>query len=203
MNNRDKAIVDDIKRFRVLSRDLIASLHFQHVKYPITAANNVLKRLHRDKQIERSTDRRQYLYFPAEGHIKKDSAKLGHFLQIAEFYRDLCKIEKPRIFQVEPRYGDSMMEPDVFMIFKGMAWIVEVQRTKYSDKQIQQKMVRYDHYFLSGKWRQETWQRPDKQVFPYIWLTGEVGYNLGIRSYKIFQCSVDEMSELMKKQQQK
>lgn len=199
MNNRDKAIVDDIKRFRVLSRDLIASLHFQHVKYPITAANNVLKRLHRDKQIERSTDRRQYLYFPAEGHIKKDSSKLNHFIQIAEFYRDLCKVEVPKTFIVEPKYEKGFPEPDIFMIWKGAPWHVEIQRTQYSDKQMKEKLQRYDHYFLSNAWQGEAWQRVDKKLFPYLWITGVGKYNIGIRSYKIFQNTIDEMAELTRK----
>jgi ribosomal protein S25 len=62
MNARDKAIVEDIQRFRVLSRDLIADLHFQNVKNKVTAANYVLKRLRRDKYISCSDDRRQYIY---------------------------------------------------------------------------------------------------------------------------------------------
>lgn len=203
MNQRDKAIIEDVQRFRVLSRDIIADLHFSNVKNKVTAANYVLKRLRRDGYITCSTERRQYVYFPAEGHIKKDSSKLGHFLQIAEFYAELCKIEKPRTFIVEPRYGTGMMEPDVFMIWRGMAWMCEVQRTKYSEKQIKDKFTRYDHYHLSDEWRKEPWQREDRHIFPYVWLTGETGYNLGVRSYKTFQCSVQEMFEMMNKQRQK
>lgn len=199
MNQRDKAIVADIQRFRVLSRDLIASLHFQHVKFSITAANNVLKRLYRDKHIERSTDRRQYLYFPAENFIKKDSAKLGHFLQIAEFYRDLCKVEVPKVFIVEPKYDKGFPEPDVFMIFKGYPWHVEIQRTQYSDKQMKEKLQRYDHYYLSNSWQGEPWQLKERKLYPYLWITGVGKYNIGIRSYKVFQNTIEEMAEITRK----
>lgn len=202
MNERDKAIVADIQRFRVLSRDLIADLHFQTNKDKRSNVNLVMKRLRRDGYVTYSHERIQYLYYPAENHIKKDGSKVNHFLQIAEFYRDICKIEKPRSFIVEPRYGPGMMEPDVFMIFKGMAWFVEIQRTMYSDKQIKAKFTRYDQYYLSDQWRKEPWQREERQIFPYVWLTGETGYNLGVRSYKVFQCSVEGMFELMNKQRQ-
>lgn len=47
MNARDKAIVSDLVRFRCLSRDDIAELHFSNIKNPITQANMVLKRLRR------------------------------------------------------------------------------------------------------------------------------------------------------------
>lgn len=199
MNNRDKAIVEDIRRFRVLSRDIIADLHFNNVKNPITAANYVLKRLHRDQRIERSTERRQYIYFPAEGHIKKDSTKIPHFLMIADFYKEICKIERPKTFIVEPRYAKGLPEPDVFMIWKGAPWHIEIQRTQYSDKQIKEKIQRYDHYYLSNEWQGESWQRPDRKMFPYLWITGVGKYNLGIRSYKVFQNTIEEMAELTRK----
>jgi hypothetical protein len=202
MNARDKAIVEDIQRFRVLSRDLIADLHFSNVKNKVTAVNYVLKRLHRDKYIERSTERRQYLYYPAENHIKKDSTKVPHFLKLGELYRDLCKLEKPKSYTVEPRYGPSMMEPDVFSVWRGMPWFMEYQRTQYSEKQMKEKLQRYDHYFLSDQWKAEPWQPQGRQLFPYVWIVSDHKYNVGIRSYKVFQCSVEEMFEMMNKQRQ-
>lgn len=199
MNTRDKAIVEDIQRFRVLSRDLIADLHFNNVKNKITAANYVLKRLRRDGYIACSTERRQYLYFPADKSIKKDSSKLGHFLQIAEFYTELCKVEKPRTFIVEPRYSKGMPEPDVFMIWKGAPWHVEIQRTAYSEKQMKEKIQRYDHYHLSNEWQGESWQPADRKLFPYLWINGVGKYNIGVRSYKVFQSTIEEMAELTRK----
>lgn len=196
MNTRDKAIVEDIQRFRVLNRDLIAELHFSNVKNKITASNYVLKRLRRDGYITASTERRQYLYFPADGHIKKTSTKLNHFLQIAEFYRDLCKIEAPTRFVVEPRYSKGMMEPDAFMIWKGAPWHIEIQRTQYSAKQMQEKMMRYDQYYLSNEWMKEEWQRADKKTFPYTWIIGEGKYNIGVKSYRVYQATIAEMQEL-------
>ncbi|MEK5415088.1 hypothetical protein [Paenibacillus sp. FSL L8-0708] len=196
MNTRDKAIVEDIQKFRVLSRDLIADLHFQNVKNKVTAANYVLKRLRRDKYISCSDDRRQYIYFPADGAIKKDSTKIPHFLMIADFYKQIAQIEKPRVFIVEPKYSKGMPEPDIFMVWKGMAWHVEIQRSLYSEKQMKEKLIRYDHYFLSNEWHKEEWQREDKKIFPYLWISGVGKYAIGTRSYRVFQTDVQGMSEL-------
>ena len=202
MNARDKEIYDDIIRFRVLSRDIIADLHFSNVKNQVTASNYVLKRLRRDGYITCALDRKPYLYFPAENHIKKDSTKIPHFLKIAEFYRDICKIEKPKKFVVEPRYGINNVAPDVFMIWKGMPWHVEIQRTVYSPKQMGEKLEKYDRHFLGETWKTEAWQPAERKIYPYLWIIGEGSYNIGIRSYKVFQNTIEEMLELMNKQRQ-
>lgn len=201
MNQRDKNIVSDIERFRVLSRDLITELHFSSLKNPVTAANYVLKRLRRDGYITCSQETRQYLYFPAEGHIKKGGAKVNHFLEIGKFYSELCKVEKPRTFIVEPKYGASMMEPDAFMIFRNAPVFVEIQRTKYSDKQMKEKLARYEHYYLAGKWREEPWQPALKKVLPFIWILDLNGhkYNIPSTSYRVFQHTIAEMAEMTKR----
>ena len=200
MNQRDLDIVADIQRFRVMSRDLIAELHFKNVKNPITAANYVLKRLHRDQRISRSTERRQYIYFPFEKSIKKDSTKIPHFLAVCNFYTELCNIEKPKIFNVEPKFEKGFPEPDAFFIWRGAPFYLELQRTKYSAKQFLEKVQRYDHYYLSKEFEKERWQPADKKYFPSVWVTGEVGYNVGVRSYRIIQASVEEMLIMMNKQ---
>jgi hypothetical protein len=201
MNQRDKNIVSDIERFRVLSRDLITDLHFGGLKNPVTAANYVLKRLRRDGYITCSQETRQYLYFPAEGHIKKNGAKVNHFLEIGKFYSELCKVDNPRTFIVEPKYGPSMMEPDVFMIFRNAPVFVEIQRTKYSDKQMKEKLTRYEHYFLSNQWHNEPWQPQAKKILPHIWILDLNGhkYNIPSTSYRVFQNTIEEMAELTRK----
>lgn len=201
MNQRDKEIISDIERFRVMSRDLVAQLHFGNVKNPVTGANYVLKRLTRDGYITSSKETRQYLYYPADGHIKKGGAKVNHFLEIGRFFADLCKVEPPKRFVVEPKYGASMMEPDAFMIWRNAPVFVEIQRTKYSDKQFREKLNRYEHYYIDGKWREESWQPQQKKVLPFIWVLDLNGhkYNVDGTSYRVFQNTVEEMAELTKR----
>lgn len=194
MNTRDKAIVADLERFRCMTRDDIAALHFSHVKNPVSQTNVVLKRLRRDGVIDCATDRRMYVYFPVPS-IKKDSAKLGHFLAIVEFYREICAIEKPRIFEVEPKVGEKgFPEPDVFMIWRGAPWYVEVQRSQFSARVMGEKFQRYSAYHLDGRWADESWQPPGKKFFPNVWITGVGRYSVpdGI-PYRVYQETVEGM----------
>lgn len=84
---RDKAILDDLTRFRCMSRDDLIDVHFNNVKDKITICNRVMKRLRRDGQIEVNTSIQPYLYFPSPSPIKKDRQKARHFLAIVEFYK--------------------------------------------------------------------------------------------------------------------
>ena len=197
MNARDKAIVKDLERFRCLTRDDVAELHFSNVKNPVTQANMVLKRLRRDDVIACATDRRKYIYFPVPG-IKKDSAKIGHFLAIVGFYKQIRKAEAPRVFEVEPKVGGKgRPEPDVFTIWKGAPWFVEIQRSQFSDKVMQEKMNRYEQYYLSGEWEQEPWQPAGKKLFPYVWIIGAGAgkYKTEGRPFRVFQDRVEGMKK--------
>lgn len=200
MIQRDKDILSDLERFRVLDRDLIASLHFAHTKNPITHTNSVMKRLRRDKYVTAATDRRKYLYFPAEKHIKKDSQKINHFLAIAHFFNEIRQIDTPKVFTVEPKFGGKgTIEPDVFMIFCGHAFMVEIQLTHYSDKTMKEKLNRYENYFLSGEWQKATWQPEHKKVQPMVWIYGKDQYNIGVRSFRVFQEDVEGMKRILVK----
>ncbi|WP_339193107.1 replication-relaxation family protein [Paenibacillus sp. FSL W8-1287] len=195
MNVRDKAIVKDLERFRCLTRDDVAELHFSSVKNPVTQANMVLKRLRRDEVIACATDRRKYIYFPIPS-IKKDSAKIGHFLAIVDFYKQIRKAEAPRVFEVEPKVGGKgRPEPDVFCIWKGAPWFVEIQRSQFSDKVMQEKMNRYEQYYLSGEWEQEPWQPAGKKLFPYVWIVGAGKYKTEGRPFRVFQDNVEGMKK--------
>lgn len=195
---RDKAIIADLERFRCLTRNDIADLHFSNVKNPIKEANTVLKRLRRDGLISCSTERRMYTYFPVPG-IKKDSAKLNHFLAIVGFYRQIRKHAQPYTFEVEPKLGGKgLPEPDVFTIWRGAPWYVEIQRSVYSERQWTDKMNRYEKYYVSGEWEKADWQPKDKKIFPYVWIVG-VGKQLsGNRSFKVFYGDTDEMIKRLK-----
>ena len=193
MNNRDKAIISDLVRFRCMTRDDLASLHFGDLKRPITQANMVLKRLRRDGVITCSKEWRQYVYFPIPS-IKKDSAKINHFLAIVDFYKQLQKLDPPDMFTVEPKYGKGKPEPDVFMIWKRAPFFVEIQRSFYSDKVMKEKMNRYEQYYYDEQWKLEAWQRDDKKVFPRVWIVSETKYNIEA-PFKVAQ-SVDVASFL-------
>jgi hypothetical protein len=153
MNQRDKAVVSALEKFRVLSRDHIITMFFRNHKQAVTCANNVLRRLVLNRHIVVNKTHTPYLYFPSE-HIKLDSVKIPHFLRIADFYLDVCKYESPITFQVEPKYGKGMPEPDAYMTFRDVNFFCEIQRTSFSTAQITDKVKRYEMYYDFGTWRE-------------------------------------------------
>lgn len=196
MKKRDLAILKDLEKFRVLSRDDIIDLHFKGLKQPITCCNTVLKRLRRDGYIEVNMNHQPYLYFSNPSPIKKDSAKIPHFLKIVEFYKSASKFGVPKSFIVEPKYGKGFMEPDAFMIWKGSPFFVEIQRSVYSSKVMEEKVQRYESYFLSNEWQQESWQPSNKKVFPSVIMVSDTRYDIQSSSITFHQ--VQSIEQLVK-----
>jgi len=182
LSARDKAIIADINRFRVMDRDSIAELHFADKKRPINSANNVLKRLVTEGYIRRSTAfGTPFLYLSTETKMKKDSAKLGHYLAILDVYKEMRKYGEIITFQVEPKYGaKGTVEPDVFCIFRKYdrevktPLFIEVQRTIYSQKMMRAKLERYKKLYESGLIEKEPWQSFfGKPRFPRVIIISE------------------------------
>lgn len=188
MKARDRAIIDDIQRFRVMSRDDIADLHFAGLKYAASNANTVLARLFRAGLIGRSTDYVPYLYFPVEKPIKKDGQKIRHFLEIVRVYRDMIKVARPSVFTVEAKYGKGLAEPDIFTIWKSSPIWIEVQRSHYTQQVMAEKIERYELLKESGIIARESWQPKNKPaVFPAILIISPTRYAVESDSVTILQ----------------
>lgn len=197
MRKRDLAILNDLTRFRCLTRDDIIELHFSNLKNPVTCCNTVLKRLRRDCHIEANTSQQPFIYFLAPAPIKKDSTKIPHFLRIVDFYKQIKKHEDPHTFIVEPKYGKGFMEPDAFMRFKKRPFFVEIQRTIYSERTMNEKVKRYEAYYYREEWKNEAWQPKErKPIFPRIVMITDTRYNIESSVIKIIQTpSVEEFVE--------
>lgn len=176
---RDKAIIRDLNKFRVMDRDSLAELHFSNLKNPNYAANNVLLRLLRDGQIQRSTAFIPYVYFGPEVQIKKNSAKIGHFLAIVEVYKEIRQLGQMDTFLVEPKYGKKgMAEPDIYCQYRKTGFFIEVQKTVYSEKQMNEKLDRYVDLFNAKL----------MNPFPRVLILSEQRYAIdGEYPFKIFQ----------------
>lgn len=199
MRTRDKAIISDLERFRAMTREQISTLHFNNVKHPVKETNAVLLRLKRDGHLSASAERRMYTYFPAKS-IKKNSSKLEHYLSIVDFYCNINKNSKPYKFDVEPKLAEKgVPEPDVFLIWNRTAFFVEIQRSNYTQKQWQEKMNRYEQYYLSGLWKGLEWQRADKPLFPIVWIVGKGKGMIQGQSFRCIHATVNEMIERLKK----
>ena len=93
MRNRDKAILNNLKRFRCMSRDDIIDLHFQGLKNAVTCCNTVMKRLRRDGHVDANISQQPYIYFPQSSTLRKTSQKIPHFLGILDVYKQLIYYE--------------------------------------------------------------------------------------------------------------
>lgn len=181
ITKRDQAIINSLRKFRVMDRDSIAEIFFGDVKRPHHSANNVLLRLMRDGRLQRSTAYSPYLYFPAESAIKKNSAKIGHFLAILGVYKELRKLGDLGTFSVEPKYGSKgAVEPDIYCQYRRTGFFVEVQRTVYSEKQMNAKLGRYVDFHRAGIMA---------DPFPHVLILGDHRYAIDERDYpfRIFQ----------------
>lgn len=189
MRNRDKAILNNLKRFRCMSRDDIIDLHFQGLKNAVTCCNTVMKRLRRDGHVNANISQQPYIYFPQSSTLRKTSQKIPHFLGILDVYKQLIYYEKPKLFKVEPKYGKEFMEPDAFTIWRRSPFFIEVQKSVYSKKVMQDKINRYELYFHSQEWHNESWQPKESKYFPSILIITEKYYNISSFSLRIFQAS--------------
>lgn len=180
LTNRDKLILKDLTKFRVMDRDSIAQLHFVDKQNPQKAANNVLLRLFRDGQIQRSTSFTPFVYFGADVNIKHNSAKIRHFLAILDVYKELKQLGSLETFLVEPKFGKKgCAEPDIFCKFRKTFFFVEVQRTIYSDKQMKEKLNRYVDLYNNGNM---------SKPFPHVLILSDQRYGIdGMYPFKIFQ----------------
>jgi hypothetical protein len=196
LTNRDKAIIKDLNRFRVMDRNSIAELHFSDVKNPITAANTVLLRLLRDGHLQRTTSTSPYCYFGPDVQIKQNSAKLGHFLAILNTYKEMRNLGELETFLVEPKYlpKSKGAEPDCFAIMRKTAFFIEVQKTVYSEKQMAEKLDRYVDLFNSGI---------IAQPFPHVLILSEQRYTIdGNYPFRVFQApTFNEFMESLKPKQ--
>lgn len=189
MMSRDKAILSNLKRFRCMSRDDIVDLHFQGLKNAVTCCNTVMKRLRRDGHVDANISQQPYIYFPQPSTLRKTSQKIPHFLGIVDVYKQLIHYEKPKLFKVEPKYGKEFMEPDAFTIWRRSPFFIEVQKSVYSKKIMQDKINRYELYFHSQEWYNELWQPKGSKFFPSILIITDKQYDIYSPNLRIFQAS--------------
>lgn len=203
LTKRDKLIIDHLNKFRVMDRDSIAELFFSNLKNPKYAANNVLLRLVREGHIQRSTSFTPYVYFGSDVSVKKNSAKIGHFLAILNVYKDILQHGKINTFLVEPKYGNKgMVEPDVFCIYRKTPFFIEVQNSIYSERQMKEKMNRYLELYHSGLLLHETWQPEGHKIFPHILIISNQRYALESYPFHVFQAeSFTQFIQLLKTNQ--
>ncbi|PHD75975.1 hypothetical protein COF64_09945 [Bacillus sp. AFS043905] len=138
--------------------------------------------LHRDGEIQRSTAFIPYCYFGPNVQMKQQSQKVGHFLAILNVYKEMLKLGDLESFLVEPKYGrkkDGCCEPDIYVHFRRTPFFIEVQKTVYSSKQMDEKLDRYCLLYENGV---------IDNPFPHVLILSDQRYAIdGNYPFKVFQ----------------
>ncbi|WP_455931211.1 hypothetical protein [Priestia aryabhattai] len=200
LSQRDKDIIAFVNQFRAVDRDSLVNLFFKQLKSPVNACNSVMVRLYRLGLIERTQQYSPTVYLPVDAKIKKNSQKILHFLSILDVYKQMCTYSTPKQIIVEdkPTGQKGGIEPDLFCIFKGSPFWIEIQRNQYSEQKMREKIHLYEEFFFSDEWKTLHWQREDRAaIFPSVILITPVRYAVNSDHIRIIQ--VASIHELMEK----
>ena len=108
--------------------------------------------------------------------IHPESAKIRHYLAIAQFFID---IGQPEIYEIEPQF-DREYVPDVYTRIDGVPIMVEIQRSHCSHRKMQGKVNGFVRTYLEGKHDAKT-----------LWIVSNERYRLtvpeGFTVKQIFQ----------------
>ena len=199
LSQRDKDIIGFINQFRAVDRDSLVELFFKQLKSPVNACNSVMIRLYRLGLIERTQQYSPTVYLPIDAKIKKNSQKILHFLSILDVYKQMCLYSMPKnvIVEDKPTRRKGGIEPDLFCIFKGSPFWIEIQRNQYSEQKMQAKINLYEEFFFSDEWKALHWQPEDRAaIFPSVMLITPVRYAVSSEHIRIIQViSIDELME--------
>jgi hypothetical protein len=200
LSQRDKDIIGFINQFRAVDRDSLVELFFKQLKSPINACNSVMVRLYRLRLIERTQQYSPTVYLPVDAKIKKNSQKILHFLSILDIYKQMSTYSVPKQIIVEdkPTGQKGGIEPDLFCIFKGSPFWIEIQRNQYSEQKMQDKIHLYEEFFFSDEWKALHWQPEGRAaIFPSVVLVTPIRYAVSSDHIRIIQ--VGSIHELMEK----
>lgn len=196
MIKRDYSIIKSVARFHCLSRDDIIALFFLQTKNPIPAANKILRRLIDRGLLKVDRDASPFMYFPAGSKMAYNSQKIVHYRSIFKVYMQMAQLGSLRRFDIEPRLGEKgIVEPDIFAIWHGTPFFMEIQLSNYATDIMLKKIARYEQYHISRQWEKLDWQKQNKKVFPIIWIVGERQYSglLNVMQTKTVQDMYDKM----------
>ena len=200
LSQRDKDIIGFINQFRAVDRDSLVDLFFKELKSPVNACNSVMVRLYRLGLIERTQQYSPTVYLPVDAKIKKNSQKILHFLSILDIYKQMSTYGMPKqvIVEDKPTERKGGIEPDLFCIFKGSPFWIEIQRNQYSEQKMQDKIHLYEEFFFSDEWKALQWQPEDRAaIFPSVILITPIQYAVSSDYFRLIQ--VASIHELMEK----
>lgn len=204
MNERQRAILNAVEKFRALSRVHIETMFFERTKNAKNNANNVLKKLCDRGYLVQNKAFQPFVYHVKGTKLKANGQKVSQYLQFADVYLEMVKHGSVKQIDIEPRYQNVEVRPDMFAIWKGSLWFIECQNSTFSEKQITEKIQRYEKLLISGQYKQLPFQKYEKHTFPFVLIIGEgVPYSITSKHVRIFQAkSIDEFMATIERNKQ-
>lgn len=119
--------------------------------------------------------------------------KIRHWLTIGDVYLTLASTGKKLYFETELRETfkqgakEAVFAPDVFFIFGGRAYLMEVQLKRMSKKEWSVKWSRWNEYFGGGNYRQASWQRfkKDGNLIPFMLAISKQGSEMVSEGFNV------------------
>jgi hypothetical protein len=150
---------------------------------PAKRASELLLHLEEEKLVEgmRMGDMRKAWRLSRQGRSEAEctkrpvpfnTTKIRHWLTIGDCYIAMKEAGKLHFetelhIEYEPK---KFFSPDVFFIFGGRAYLMEVQLKRMSGKEWAQKWKRWNDYFNAGHFKTAPWQRfkKDGGLIPHM-----------------------------------
>lgn len=188
MRKRDLDILASLDKFKVLTSNQLAVLHFSSNSNPTQSCNRVLKRLRTSGYIQANTDRafHPYLYFLNPSPIKTNSQKIDHYLLIAQTYIDMKKYADVQQFLLERKLEHADFIPDAFVDWLGKKWFVECQNSLYTTNQLYNKLDKYVRFYEKGY----------MDPFPNVLIIGKQNLLFKDKSYPFIVRQIQSMDDL-------
>lgn len=204
MNERQRAIISAVEQFRSLSRVHIEKMYFEGTRNAKNNANNVLKKLVDRGYLIQNKSFQPYVYHIKGTKIKQNGQKVSQYLQFADIYLDMLKHGSVKRIDIEPRYRGVEVRPDMFCVWKGSLWFIECQNSLFSEKQMNEKLQRYEKLFLNGQYKQLPFQIYEKKPMPNVLIIGEgVPYPVTSKHIRIFQSkNIDDFMAMIEHSKQ-
>ncbi|MCE4051878.1 replication-relaxation family protein [Bacillus sp. Au-Bac7] len=195
MKKRDLAILKSLQTFTFLSTEQICELHFNNLTYPRVNANRVLNRmrLRPNSEIAAITDRsfQSYIYYLKDSKVKSNSQKRDHYLEIASTHIAMNKYSHVSNLKVEEKIpGAEEFRPDIACTWLDNDWIIEVQNSLFSRKQLETKLSAYQKWYKSGQWKEVY------KEFPNILIVGHINSKFDKSIYDFTIEWVNKISDL-------
>lgn len=203
MKKRDEAIIQDMYRFRAMTRDDIIALHFSNVKRGVNNCNTVMKRLRDNGEVDVIKSVKPFIYVIPHKENGYEPQQTKRYLELVSIYREMRQRGEVSIWETEPQLPGLQHTPDAIAVWNGRPYFVETSYSASTVEKATAKIKSYQQYWKQRKlWREEGWHKPNQKSFPHVILITSKQMLLTSHGFRIYQgTKISMILDGMQKQQ--